>query len=45
MTRTCDDPGPGNYTITIQAPYCGADGKLVPNEVSGTVTVPGSGRR
>jgi len=35
-------PGPGTYTITIQAPYCGADGKVVPNEVSETVTVPGS---
>ena len=35
-------PGPGTYTVTVQAPYCGADGKVVPNEVSTTVTVPGS---
>ena len=35
-------PGPGTYTVTIQAPYCGADGKVVPNEVSETVTVPDS---
>jgi hypothetical protein len=32
-------PGPGTYTLTVQAPSCGADGKLVPNEVSQTVTV------
>src|SRR6266545_7535189 len=32
-------PGPGTYTIKIQAPSCGADGKLVPNEISQTVTV------
>jgi len=32
-------PGPGTYTIKIMAPSCGADGKLVPNEVSRTVTV------
>jgi hypothetical protein len=30
-------PGPGEYTVTVEAPYCGADGKVVPNEVSGTV--------
>lgn len=32
-------PGPGTYTITVQAPYCGSDGNLVPNEVSKKVTV------
>jgi len=32
-------PGPGTYAITIQAPSCGADGKLVHNEVSQNVTI------
>jgi hypothetical protein len=31
--------GPGTYTITVEAPYCGADGKVVPNEVSTSVVV------
>lgn len=35
-------PGPGTYTVTVQAPYCGAEGEVVPNEVSEAVTVPGS---
>lgn len=34
-----DVPGPGTYTVTVQAPYCGADGTVVPREVSQTVTV------
>ena len=34
-------PGPGTYTVTVEAPYCGADGQVVDNEVSTTVTVPG----
>jgi len=34
-------PRPGTHTVTVQAPYCGADGKVVPNEVSTTVAVPG----
>ena len=35
-------PGPGTYTVSIEAPYCGADGEVVPNQVSTTVTVPGN---
>ncbi len=38
-------PGPGTYTVTVEAPYCGADGLVVDNEVSTTVTVPGRRRR
>jgi hypothetical protein len=34
-------PGPGTYTVTVEAPYCGADGQVVANEVSTTVTVDG----
>ena len=34
-------PGPGTYTVTVEAPYCGADGLVVDNEVSTTVTVTG----
>ena len=34
-------PGPGTYTVTVEAPYCGADGEVVANEVSTTVTVTG----
>ena len=34
-------PGPGTYTVTVEAPYCGADGQVVANEVSTTVTVTG----
>lgn len=32
-------PGPGTYTITIQAPYCDKAGKVVDNEVEQKVTV------
>lgn len=32
-------PGPGTYTVTVEAPYCGADGLVIDNEVSTTVTV------
>jgi hypothetical protein len=32
-------PGPGTYEITVEAPYCGADGKIVPNETSTIVVV------
>ena len=34
-----DVPGPGTYTVTVQAPYCDVDGNPVANEVSQTVTV------
>lgn len=34
-----DVPGPGTYEVTVQAPYCDADGEPVAYEVSGTVTV------
>ena len=32
-------PGPGTYTVTVQAPYCGPEGKIVPTEVTQEVTV------
>jgi hypothetical protein len=32
-------PGPGTYEVSVQAPSCGADGKLVRNEATQTVTV------
>jgi hypothetical protein len=35
-------PGLGTYTVTVEAPYCGADGKVVPNEVSRTVILTSS---
>ncbi len=32
-------PGPGTYTVTVEAPYCGAAGQVVANDVATTVTV------
>lgn len=33
-------PGPGTYTVTVEAPYCGTDGKVVQRQESVSVTVP-----
>lgn len=32
-------PSPGTYKLTVKAPYCGANGEVVANEISQDVTV------
>jgi len=34
-------PGPGTYTVTVEAPYCGEFGQIVDSDYTTTVTVTG----